>query len=143
MSQTTVVEKDGNGSSFNSIWTNNGSGGLNPQTTLVDGSGAVIAASNPLPTTMPSASLTDRSGTITSGGTAQTLMASNSSRKGWWVQNTSSGDLWINEIGGAAVVGGSSIRLTPGSLYEPPVLATYAISIIGATTGQTFAGREW
>lgn len=88
--------------------------------------------------------LTDRSGTITSGGTAQTLMASNAARKGFYIQNTSSGDLWISSVGTAAVAG-SSMRVIAGSLYECPSYAvpTTAISIYGATTGQSFAAREF
>lgn len=88
---------------------------------------------------------TDRSGSITTGGTAQTLMASNSSRKGWIVQNNSTGSLWFNELGNAAVQSQPSFELKPGASYESILGATVttAISIIGATTGQTFTAREW
>ncbi len=87
---------------------------------------------------------TDRSGSITAGGTAQQLMAANPSRRAWSIQNTSSGDLWVNEIGGTALLASPSIQVPAGALYESP--ASYAspsaISIIGATTGQTFTARE-
>jgi hypothetical protein len=88
---------------------------------------------------------TDRSGTITAGATAQTLMAANSSRLGWQLQNNSVGDLWFNELGSTAVANQPSFKLAPGDSYESPVGATTtaAISIIGATTGQAFTAREW
>jgi hypothetical protein len=88
---------------------------------------------------------TDKSGTITSGGTQQTLMVANASRLGWQLQNVSTTDLWFNELGSSAVVGQPSFKLGPGDSYESPVssVSTAAISIIGATTGQAFTAREW
>ncbi len=85
------------------------------------------------------------SGTITTGGAAQTLAAGNSARNGYWVQNNSAGDLWINELGSTAVLSQPSIKLSAGQLYESQVGSPcpYAISIIGATTGQAFTAREW
>lgn len=89
----------------------------------------------------------DLSGTITTGGTAQALSAANPLRKGYSVQNISGGNLYINDVGGTAVTSsaGSSITIIPGALYESPrnQLPTRAISIIGATTSQAFAAREW
>lgn len=87
---------------------------------------------------------TDRSGTITTGGTAQTLMAQNGSRRGFWVQNVSSGDLWISTVGTAAA-SQPSMKIAAGALYESPAhgVSTAAISIYGATTGQAFSAREW
>ena len=113
--------------------------------------GQNILYSNPLPVTLNGAggaaqvTKTDRSGTITSGGNAQTLMAANASRNGWQLQNNSTGNLWFNELGGTAVQTQPSFRLAPGESYESPVGAStaLAISIIGATTGQTFTAREW
>lgn len=88
--------------------------------------------------------LTDRSGTIATGGTAQVLMAANSQRRGYWVQNVSSGDLWINALG-PAVANQPSILIPPRALYEvdASTVPTTEISIIGATTGQAFSAREW
>ncbi|MCY0854355.1 hypothetical protein [Cupriavidus sp. D39] len=108
--------------------------------------GVKNGAAADLQTTPVPASITptDRSGSITTGGTAQALMAANANRRGWSIQNNSSGDLWLNEIGGTAVIGQPSLQLPAGALYESP--ASYcspsAISIIGATTGQTFTARE-
>jgi hypothetical protein len=72
-------------------------------------------------------------------------MASNSSRKGWWVQNLSSGDLWVNELGSSAAASQPSFKLPAASLYESPRggASIAAISIFGATTAQAFAAREW
>lgn len=88
---------------------------------------------------------TDRSGTIATGGTAQQLMASNANRRGWQLQNNSTGVLWFNEIGGTAVANQPSFSLYPGELYESPTgsASPAAISILGATTGQAFTAREW
>lgn len=89
-------------------------------------------------------SSTSRSGTIASGGVAQTLMAANSSRRGFWIQNVSTGDLWISDLGTASAAQ-PSVVVPPGALYEAPSggVPTSAISIFGATTGQAFAAREW
>ncbi len=99
--------------------------------------GATTVTGNPV-------TYTNRSGTITAGGVAQVLMASNTSRGGFIVQNQSTGDLWISSLGTAAAVE-PSIWLPPGSYYEPPStgVPTAAISIYGGTTGQAFAAREW
>lgn len=90
------------------------------------------------------ATFTDRSWTITTGGVAQQLMASNASRTGFYVQNTSDDDLWISDVGTASA-GGASILIPSGMIYESMAHAvpTTAISIYGATTGQSFAAREF
>ncbi len=90
------------------------------------------------------ATFTDKSGTITSGGAAQTIAAANTARRGFWIQNQSTGDLWLSTIGTAAATQ-PSLRLPAGSYYEFPVngVSTGAISLFGATTGQAFAAREW
>lgn len=86
---------------------------------------------------------TDRSSTLTTGGTAQQLAASNSTRKYLLVQNQSSGYLYIR-FTGTAVQDQTSIRLDPGGTYENPphYCPTSAVSIIGATTGQAFHSVE-
>lgn len=84
---------------------------------------------------------TSRSGTITTGGTAQTLAAANTSRTILAVQNISAGDLWINEDGSAAVVNtAGSYKLVPNATAY--VQTNEAVSIIGATTGQAFTATE-
>lgn len=86
---------------------------------------------------------TDKSGTVTQGGTAQTLMAANSSRRGFSVQNNSTGNLTISSVGTASTTAGFIIA--PGQMYEAPAggVPRTAISILGATTGQRFDAREW
>lgn len=84
---------------------------------------------------------TDKSGAVTLGGTAQTLAAAYLWRKFLRGQNTSSGDLWVNESGGtAAVAGAGSFKVPPGAFFE--VSTNRAISVIGAITGQTWAATE-
>jgi hypothetical protein len=87
----------------------------------------------------------DRSGSITLGNQAQTVMAVNNNRHGCFVQNTSAGDEWLSETTATAVIGSPSIWLPSGAFFtcSPNGVPTVAISIIGATTGQTFSAREW
>jgi hypothetical protein len=87
---------------------------------------------------------TDRSGTITSGGVAQAVMAANTQRQGCTIQNQSTGDLWVNGLGTAAAAQ-PSVRVPAGAEYQcnPTGVQTTAISIFGATTGQAFMAREW
>ena len=89
-------------------------------------------------------SYTNKSGTITAGGAAQTTAALNADRGGFCIQNLSSGDLWLSSLGTAAA-SQPSIWLPPGSYFEFPEtgVPTTAISIYGATTGQAFSAREW
>lgn len=86
---------------------------------------------------------TDRSGTITAGGTAQTLASANTSRKYLLIQNVSAGDLWIN-FTTAAIAGQPSFKLASGDSFvqEGTFVSTEAISIFGATSGQAFSAKE-
>jgi hypothetical protein len=88
-------------------------------------------------------SLVDHSGTITSGGTQQTLMAANPTRRYLLIENLSSGDLWFNFTTNA-IVGQPSLQLPAGASYDMSgdFVSTERVSIIGATTGQAFATRE-
>lgn len=85
------------------------------------------------------------SGTITTGNVSQVLAANDAGRIGYCVENLSTGDLWINDIGGDAELAQPSLRLSAGAYFEsPPDYRPLArISIIGATTGQAFAARLW
>lgn len=89
------------------------------------------------------ATATDKSGTITTGGTAQAAIALNANRRAFYIQNLSAGDLWFSDTT-TAVAASPSIKIPAGGLYEsmPGNCPTAAISIIGATTGQAFAARE-
>lgn len=87
--------------------------------------------------------VTDRSGTITLGGTAQQAMASNATRRFLFLQNTSDTDLWFN-FTTVAVADQPSAKLTPGAVFimEGGFVSTEAISIIGATTSKSFTAKE-
>ena len=88
--------------------------------------------------------LTNRSGTITAGGTAQQLMAANAVRSYLFVQNVSNNDLWIN-FTTTAVQAQPSIRLEPGDAFEMSgagFVSTELVSIIGSSTGQAFTAKE-
>lgn len=89
--------------------------------------------------------LTDRSGTITSGGASQILMAANSARRYFFIYNIhASEDLWFNFTTDPAVQDQPSIRLGPGQSYENPphFCSTEKITIIGTTTGHKFVAKE-
>lgn len=90
-----------------------------------------------------SGALTDRSGTITAGGAAQTLAAANPARRYLLIQNASAADLWIN-FTTAAVIDSPSIKLSAGDAFSMAAeyVSNQLISIIGATTGQKFTAKE-
>lgn len=92
---------------------------------------------------------TNHSGTIASGGTAQSLMSANPARKKYRIQNQDTTEvLCFNDDGGTAVLnGGDSYCISPGGsaiaggYYESESQA--AISIIAATTGHKFSASEY
>lgn len=90
--------------------------------------------------------LVDQSGTITVDDTAQELMAENTDRSGFYIQNASiDNDMWLNELGADATQASPSIRIPAGgSLIAPNgyPLTTNALSIIGKA-GDAFVAREW
>ncbi len=84
----------------------------------------------------------DRSSTITTGGTAQTLVAANPDRDHLFICNpNASGSLWVNDLGGTAAANGAgSTEIPPGSVAT--TRSRNAISIIHATTGAAFTAGE-
>ena len=81
--------------------------------------------------------LTDASGTITLGGTAQTALALNANRKYLLIQNLSATEsLWVNFDGTAAVAGQPSIQLVGNGVFvwENVYIPTGAVSVLAATT---------
>lgn len=76
-------------------------------------------------------------GTITLGATAQQMLAA-ATRKGLEIQNTSSGDLWVNLNGTAAVNGGFKLAAGQSWTSPPGMSVSGAISIYGATTSQAY-----
>lgn len=90
--------------------------------------------------------LTDRSGTITVGGTAQQLMAVNANRKYVLIINPSNASeaLYINFTTTAVITGPPSIRLDAGDSFvmEGEFVTTELISVNAATTGHAFVAKE-
>jgi hypothetical protein len=85
----------------------------------------------------------DRSGTITAGGTAQVVLPAWTGRHGCVVQNQSAGSLWVSETA-TAIAGPPAILIPAGQQFLCMSPASgQAYSIIGATTAQAFAAREW
>ena len=89
---------------------------------------------------------TNRSGTITTGGTSQLLCNANEFRVSMSVQNLSSGDIWINR-GATSSAANPAIKIPSGALYEFPKMQNGyvyggVLSIYGATTGQEFTAWE-
>jgi hypothetical protein len=101
----------------------------------------------PLFTAPMASAFTDRSSTITVGGTAQTLAAQNLSRRYLIIQNTSSGDEWVSWTTSTWVstsVTAGWIKIPSGGSYDTPASAvtSQAFTIWGATTGQSFTSSE-
>lgn len=107
---------------------------------IIKANGGVVNMQSP-----PSLNLSSGpSGSITAGNTAQNAAAANTNRRGFALQNLSSGDLWFSSLA-TAVLDQPSLKLAAGAYYETPpgAAGVGAISIIGATTGQKYSGREW
>lgn len=87
--------------------------------------------------------LTNGSGSITTGGTSQQIFASKSDRRYLLIQNISTENLWFN-FGTAAVQDQPSIKLLPNASFvmESNFVDTQAVNIIGATTGSKFVAKE-
>lgn len=117
-----------------------------PRTKLsigVDGVAVDVSATNPVPIISPYLPAgTDKSSTIAAGNVPQVLAVANPTRRGLIGQNISTGDLWINEVGGNAAIGtAGSYRLASGDTFS--ISTNRAISILGATTAQAFTAIEY
>lgn len=86
---------------------------------------------------------TNRSGTIAAGGVAQTLMASNTNRKGFIIQNTSTQYPLYFEIGGTASTLTAFLDIGQAFSTDGSFAITDQISIFGPTTGTTFWCKEF
>ncbi len=99
--------------------------------------GSVAAASG--------AAYTDRSLAVTTGGTAQQLMAANAARKTYYVVNPMDimETIWINDLGGTAAVGGlGSVPVFPGGWWSPVPAPLGAVSVLAPTTGKNVTAGE-
>ena len=89
------------------------------------------------------ATLTDRSGTITAGGTAQQAMAALATRKYLLLQNISDTAMWFN-FTTTAVADSPSLYLPVGASFvmEGSLVSTEAVSIFCVTTGKKWTAKE-
>jgi len=87
---------------------------------------------------------TDASSTITTGGTAQTILVANSARTGISFQNISDTDMYLNTTG-TATAGAGSYLIKAGGAYVTDYGAkdSQAISLLCATTGKAFTCKWW
>lgn len=95
-------------------------------------------------------SAVDRSLSVTTGGTSQQLMASNSSRKGYLIQNfgcgaTANGNVYVGQGVAASRTDGKSVNLPPcASLF---VLGTAidqeVINVTSDNTGAKISSKEF
>jgi len=110
------------------------------------GVAAPVGPANPLPViNAAGTAASDGSGTLATGGSAQTLFGGLLPANGFLVQNNSSGALWVSDVG-AASAGGASIQVAAnGGVFMTPsgYKPAGAVSLYGATTGQAFAARRW
>lgn len=106
-----------------------------------------VDSSHALPVTASTATAgtpTDRGGTITTGGTAQTAIAANPARKNAVCQNPVSAteDLFVSLTGSATTTGsGDYADLAPGG--SATILGVTDVSVNAATTGHTYLCTEW
>jgi hypothetical protein len=100
---------------------------------------------------MAQGTITDYSGTITVGGTSQSLLAYNPIRRYLFIQNprAASETLAVNFTDVAAVSGattaGESVELAPGEALEfreKDFVPVNAINIVAATTNHSFTCKE-
>lgn len=99
---------------------------------------------SPAPTALTT---TNKSIALTLGGTAQTIMAANTSRRDCTIQNdaTETELLYVN-VAATAVTTGTSFTLTPGQAFGCSVLGGVTkelISVIAATTGHKIIAKEY
>ena len=134
--QSLSTEVDGNGSLVP----------LHAPASSVGGVATAVGPGNPLPViNTAGVAASDGSGTVATGGSAQTLFGGLVPVNGFIVQNNSSAALWVSDVG-VASAGGASIQLAAnGGLFATPsgYKPAGAVSLYGATTGQGFAARRW
>jgi hypothetical protein len=85
------------------------------------------------------AALANYSGSITTGGIAQTVAPQANGKRSYFIfQNVSSDTLWI-DFGAVAVQDQPSLKLLPGASYEPVgYIDNDYVSVIGPNTGAKF-----
>ena len=117
-----------------------------PAASDAQGVATAVGPQNPLPVVnTAAAAASDGSGTLATGGSAQTLFGGIVPPNGFLVQNNSSAALWISDVGTAAAAGASIQIAASGGIFMTPsgYKPAGAVSLYGATTGQAFAARRW
>ena len=145
----TLLVKDANTTVQSLSTTVDSAGSLVPvhaSASVASGVASPVGPANPLPViNTAGTAASDGSGTLVTGGSAQTLFGGTVPANGFLVQNNSSAALWICDTGTASA-GGASIQLAAnGGLFATPsgYKPAGAVSLYGATTGQAFAARRW
>jgi hypothetical protein len=138
------VVKDGNGASVTFVSYDTGGGIEIAQSVPSNTAGTPFSDSVPQSVAVQArqTTWTDKSSTL-SGTSSQSIVASNVSRKGFWIQNQDSNNtLYINLIGGTAGAG-VGIMLPPYAVYEMPIhmISTTAITAKGIN-GHVFSAAE-
>ena len=88
-------------------------------------------------------SITNSSGTITTGGTSQQAVAANASRRYFAFQNTSDTAMYLG-IGYTPTTSNGLLMSASGGgiVFESNFIPTQAINVLCATTGKTFVAWE-
>lgn len=104
----------------------------------------VPVASGTTPPASTAYTATDKSGTVTAGGTAQNAIAANTSRKDWRLSNLSNDILYVTDTGTAATAS-NGVPVYPGQTITADARGTSqsAISVLGATTGDGWSAVEY
>ena len=116
-----------------------GTDGTNIRAISVDSSGRP----NTNIVSVPSGAVTNRSSTITTGGTSQQVAASNTSRKYFLIQNISDTDMYLG-VGYTPTTTTGILLAKSGSgiTFESGFIPTSAINVLCATTGKAFVALE-
>jgi len=136
----TLLVKDAN-TTVQSLSTEvDGSGNLvpvhAPAATDAQGVSSPVGPQNPLPVVNTAGSAaSDGSGTVATGGSAQTLFGGIVPANGFLVQNNSTAALWISDVGTAAASGASIQLAANGGIFATPsgYKPAGAVSLFGAT----------
>lgn len=133
---------------------NNDNGSKSPGSVIMTSPDGVnsqaVSTATPLPITAPggialaapdAVSSTDISGTVTTGGSYQTILTASTSRKGCAVQNTSAlSEPLLVKVGTMA----APFQLTAGAVFNCAgpggTILSGAITVSAATTGHAFSG---
>jgi hypothetical protein len=98
-----------------------------------------------MPTKQDAFTPTNQSGTTSATpSTATNAIASNSSRRGYSIQNLSdSATIWVNDLATAAVNTGH--KILPNGYYETPfgMAPKIAVSVLSTTAAVPYTAREW